>query len=266
MRLSVRSTPKEVNRKFRLKTKGLTGSMRDSSMPGLKKSPGMKSRNSSMPGLKKSPGMKSRGSIAKSLSKPSLSKPSLSKPSLSKARIKSQARTGMSRAHTGAARVQTGMHRTQTGAVQAIGWMVPASIAARRIASRQMTNARGWTAPRVERAAVYFNGSMAPKIGSALSGTAAWIEPPKRHRATRNTMVGTLAACLAGATVAMMMTRRRHQMQHLLEPEESLESERHSREQTLTGSYSPTGQSPSYGESGRGSAPRSTRPGNLGSP
>ncbi len=255
MRLSVRSTPKEVNRKFRLKTKGLTGSMRDSSMPGLKKSPGMRSRSS----------------IAKSLSKPSMSKPSLSKSALSKsalskARIKPRTRTGMSRAHNGAARVQTGMHRTRTGAVQAIGWMVPASIAARRIASRRMTTARGWTAPRVERAAVYFNGSMAPRIGSALSGTAAWIEPPKRHRATRNTMLGTLAACLAGATVAVMMTRRRHQMQHLLEPEEGLESERRNREQALSGSYSPTDQNASYGEAARGSAPRSTRPGGMGSP
>jgi len=260
MRLSVRSTPKEVNRKFRLKTKGLTGSMRNSSMPGLKKSPGMKGRGSIAKSL-------SKPSLSKSsLSKPSLSKPSLSKPSLSKARIRSRTRTGMSRAHTGAARVQTGMHRTQTGAAQAIGWMIPASIAARRIASHRMRAARGWTAPQLERAAVYFNGSMAPKIGSALSGTASWIEPPKRHRATRNTMVGTLAACVAGATVAVMMTRRRHQMQHLLEPEEGLESERRHREQALSGSYSPTGQNTSYGEAGRGSAPKSTRPGGPGSP
>lgn len=232
MRLSVRRTPKEVNRKLRLKTGGVTGAMRESSLPGLRTPVKMKMK-----------GLKGRGALAKGLAG---------------SRLKSRARTGISRTRTGALRARTGMsragtgaHQAQTGVTQAIGWIVPASITARRVASHRVTAARGWTAPRIERAAVYFNGSMAPRIGSALSGTAAWIEPPKRHRATRNTMMGTLAACVACAAVATMMTRRRHQMEHLLEPEESLESERHRREQTLSGSYSPTGgQNPSSASGG----------------
>ncbi|WP_157963535.1 hypothetical protein [Actinocorallia populi] len=224
MRRSIRRTPKEVNRRLRFRTRGVTGAMHNSSMPGLRRPMGRKPRAAVT------------GALAKS-------------------QLKSRARTGVSRARTGASQVQTKMHRThtgmnqaQTGATKAVAWMIPASIAARRMASHRMTAARGWTAPRIERAAVYFNGSMAPKIGSALSGTAAWIEPAKRRRNTRNTMLGTLAACAAGATVAMMMTRRRHQMEHLLEPEESLESERHRQEQTLSGSYSPSaGQNASYG-------------------
>ncbi|MEO3786288.1 hypothetical protein ABGB12_23420 [Actinocorallia sp. B10E7] len=196
-------------------------------------------------------GVRSRGSVARSLAK---------------SQVRSRARTGAARTKAGTSRLRTGMYRTQadvnqaqTTATQVIGWMIPASIAARRIAAHRVTAARGWTAPRIERAAVYFNGSMAPKIGSALSGTAAWIEPSSRRRNTRNTMMGTLAACVAGATVAVMMTRRRHQMQHLLEPEESLESERYRREQTLSGSYSPTAPGSAYGETGRGSTPGGTR-------
>ena len=225
------------------RSKGLGRSMGMGRSKGLGRSMGMgrsKGLGRSM-GMGGSMGTKGRGAMAGKLAG---------------SQLKSRARTGMSRARTGASRVQTGMHRSQTGmhqahtgATKAIAWMIPASIAARRVASHRMTAARGWTAPRIERAAVYFNGSMAPKIGSALSDTAAWIEPDKHRHRTRNTLLGGLAVCLAGAAVAVVVTRRRHQMEHLLEPEESLEAERYRQEQTLSGSYRPgSGQSPSsYG-------------------
>jgi uncharacterized membrane protein YgcG len=230
MRLSVGRTPKEVGRKLHLKTGGPAGAMRESAVPGLRTpvKAGMK--------LKGMKAAKGRGSM-------------LVPPST--IRMAPRARTGISRTGVGSA---LGMSRARTRhnrleGIRAIGWIVPASIAARRIASSRMLAARGWTAPRLHRAAVHFNGSIAPKIGSALNGTASWIEPPRRRRASRSTMMGVLAACLMGAAASMMMTRRRHEMEHLLEPVDSLEAERYRREQTLSGSYSPSdgARSSSYG-------------------
>ena len=320
MRRSVKRAPKEVDRRLRLKTRGVSGALQHSGMPGhhskgmghpkgMNRPMGMARRGMSRPkgmarsmgmngskrfgrsmnmggskGLGRSMGMGGSKGLGRSMGmggslgaghsmgmghskglgrSMGMGRMGRSKGrgamagKLAKSQLKSRARTGMSRARTGASRVQTGMHRSQTGmhqahtgATKAIAWMIPASIAARRMASHRMTAARGWTAPQIERAAVYFNGSMAPKIGSALSDTAAWIEPDKHRHRTRNTLLGGIAVCLAGAAVAMMASRRRHQMEHLLEPEESLETERYRQEQAYSGSYGPgsTGQSPSsYG-------------------
>lgn len=261
MRLSVRKKPKDVSRKFRMKSRGTPLGTTHSRLPG-RKAPGAK--GSSAPGLK-APG--TRGSRAPGLKGP-YSVRSVSRVggrgtmarSLAKSQMKSRARTGMARTETGVDRARTGMYQAQTGASKALAWMIPASIAARRIAADRMMAARSWTAPQFERAAVYFNGSMAPRIGSALSDTAAWIEPARRHRNTRNTVMGTALVLLAGAAMATMAARRRQQMRHLLQPEEGLEAESYG-EQAVSGAYSPVGSGydASYGDIGRGSGTGSNR-------
>ncbi len=203
--------------------------------------------------------MKSRGSIARYLvgsQVKSRARTGMSRAhtGMSRARVgMARTRTGMARGRVGADRARTGMYRAQTRATGMMGRMIPVSTSARRMAADRMMSARDWTAPRLDQAADYFNDSMAPRIGSALSGTAAWMRPPRRRSGGRTLLMGALAACVAGAAMATMLNRRRHhQMQHLLQPEEGLEYE-HRREQRATGSYSPSGYDSSYGEVGRGS-------------
>jgi hypothetical protein len=77
---------------------------------------------------------------------------------------------------------------------------------ARDYAFERMMDARGWGAPRLERAAGYVEYDLAPKVGSFLTDTAHRIEPPKQANRSRNAalvMLGAVAALgLAGAAAA----------------------------------------------------------------
>ncbi|MCD0452467.1 hypothetical protein LO762_25250 [Actinocorallia sp. API 0066] len=125
----------------------------------------------------------------------------------------------------------------------------------RRITSGGMRATRGWTAPQIHRSADFFDVAVAPRISSALHGTAKFIEPPRRRRG-RGLVVGGVAIIgLCCAAAGMAVARRRGRLNELLEPEIGVSEREYVEERTTSGTYTPaTGYSSSYGGGvGRGS-------------
>lgn len=77
---------------------------------------------------------------------------------------------------------------------------------ARDYATERVMDARGWSAPQLERAAGYVERGLAPKVSSFLTDTAHRIEPPRQANRSRNAalvMLGAITALgLAGAAAA----------------------------------------------------------------
>ncbi|RFS87004.1 hypothetical protein D0T12_01745 [Actinomadura spongiicola] len=86
-----------------------------------------------------------------------------------------------------------------------------ASSAAERImpvAGERVMIVRGWSAPRLQRAARYVETGLAPRVSSFLSDVAHRVEPPKPAKPGRGglmTMMGVVAAVGVAGAVA---TRR----------------------------------------------------------
>jgi hypothetical protein len=81
-------------------------------------------------------------------------------------------------------------------------------------AKQGVYTARGWAAPRLERAADYVTATAAPKVSSALRSTAQQVNPapPPRNR-MRSALTWSIlgAAIAAGLGAAAAVIRRRYQ-------------------------------------------------------
>lgn len=99
--------------------------------------------------------------------------------------------------------------RLSRGARRAARQVGPTSREARRVASERLTDARRWSAPRVDRAASYVEQEAAPKVGSILHRTADRLEPPSPRR-SRRAIAGLLLLLIGGVvgTMGAIATRR----------------------------------------------------------
>jgi hypothetical protein len=93
----------------------------------------------------------------------------------------------------------------------------------RKMAATLMHEARGWTAPRLESAAGYFESHVAPRISAYLTDVARRIEPPRPSHRVRNIAIGALGACLLVGIAGALATRW-YVMQDVDEVDEFLES------------------------------------------
>ncbi|HEX2313386.1 MAG TPA: hypothetical protein VHJ17_06640 [Thermomonospora sp.] len=103
------------------------------------------------------------------------------------------------------ARMQEAARQGATGAAGRIG---PAAQRSREYAAGRMLDARGWSAPRLERAAGYVEQRLAPRVSSFLTDTAHRIEPPKPPNRARNAGLVMLATVAALGAAGAAMTRR----------------------------------------------------------
>lgn len=86
-----------------------------------------------------------------------------------------------------------------------------ASSAAERIApaaGERVMLVRGWSAPRLRRAARYVETGLAPRVSTFLSGLAHRVEPPRRSRPGRGALMAMLGAVTAVGVAGAVATRR----------------------------------------------------------
>ncbi|MFG1998141.1 hypothetical protein ACGFNU_03210 [Spirillospora sp. NPDC048911] len=111
-----------------------------------------------------------------------------------------------------------GAESWRQNATDAADRIAPAAHRTRDVAADRIMDARGWSAPRIETAARYVEGGLAPRVGSFLSGVADRVEPPKpSHRGRNITLVMVTAVAAVGVAGAVMT--RRNSMQALMEDE-----------------------------------------------
>jgi hypothetical protein len=105
------------------------------------------------------------------------------------------------------------LHRIQDacrqGVTSAAGRIGPTAQRSRAMAVDRVQLAREWGAPRLEHAADYVEGDLAPRVSGFLTGTAHRLRPPQpatnRNRNVTLAMLGTVA--VVGVTGAMMSRR-----------------------------------------------------------
>jgi hypothetical protein len=68
------------------------------------------------------------------------------------------------------------------GARQAAQRVGPTTRQARKMAAKQMKNARHWSAPRIDQAGQYIEDEVGPRVGAMLRRTADRVEPRNRRR------------------------------------------------------------------------------------
>lgn len=106
------------------------------------------------------------------------------------------------------ARLQDAQDRVSQGARQAAQRMGPTTREARKIAAKQMKNARRWGAPRIDQAGQYIEEEVGPRVGAMLHRTATKVEPgtPRRRRG-----IAALLLVIGGAIGAAgaIVTRRK---------------------------------------------------------
>ncbi|KAB2344733.1 hypothetical protein [Actinomadura rudentiformis] len=98
--------------------------------------------------------------------------------------------------------------------------IAPAAQRTRDVAADRIMGARGWSAPRIENAARYVEGGLAPRVSSFLSDVADRVEPPKPSHRGRNITMMMLAAVAAVGIAGAVMTKR-NSMQSLMEDDMS---------------------------------------------
>jgi hypothetical protein len=119
-----------------------------------------------------------------------------------------------------AERLQRAQETAQTGASRAAERIGPAAQQARDVSARRITDARAWTAPRLERTAKYVEHELGPKVGSLIHTTAHKVKPERPRRRRRMIALALLAVgSLAGTLGAL--ARRRNATSSTAEDEES---------------------------------------------
>src|SRR5690606_42031854 len=87
-----------------------------------------------------------------------------------------------------------------------------ATTAAERIgpaAGERIMVVRGWSAPRLRRAARYVETGLAPRVSMFLSDAARKVEPPKREKPGRGPLMAMLGAVMAVGVAGAIAPRRR---------------------------------------------------------
>lgn len=106
-------------------------------------------------------------------------------------------------------RLQRAQDAAQTGTARAAERIGPAAQRAREVAALRISDARTWTAPRLERTAHYVENELGPKVGSMLHTTADKVQPAKNGRKGR--MVALILLVVGGVASAVgALARRRN--------------------------------------------------------
>ncbi|OLT32466.1 hypothetical protein BJF79_35985 [Actinomadura sp. CNU-125] len=106
----------------------------------------------------------------------------------------------------------TGYQRARQAAMQgAETCRRQATVAADRFmpaASERVLVARGWSAPRLRRAARYVETGIAPRVSTFMNDMAHKVEPPRRNRPSTVVMMAMTGAVVAAGAAGVVMTRR----------------------------------------------------------
>lgn len=79
-------------------------------------------------------------------------------------------------------RLHDAQDRVTNGARKAAGRVAPTTRQARKLAARQMKNARHRSAPWIDQAGHYIEDDVGPRVGAMLHRTADRVEPAKPRR------------------------------------------------------------------------------------
>jgi hypothetical protein len=96
----------------------------------------------------------------------------------------------------------------QTGTARAAERISPAAQRAREVAALRISDARAWTAPRLERTAHYVENDLGPKMGSVLHTTAHKVRPAKARSKRRIFALVLLAVGGVASTLGALARRR----------------------------------------------------------
>jgi hypothetical protein len=105
-------------------------------------------------------------------------------------------------------RLQRAREATQTGAARAAERIGPAAQQARDVSSRRITDARAWTAPRLERTAKYVEQELGPRVGSVIHTTAHKVKPARPRRRRRIIALTLLVVGSVAGTLGALARRR----------------------------------------------------------
>jgi hypothetical protein len=104
------------------------------------------------------------------------------------------------------------LHRAQevaqTSGSRAAERIGPAAQRAREVAALRISDARSWTAPRLERTAHYVESELGPKVGSMLHTTADKVQPAKTRGKRRMVALVLLVVGGVASTVGALARRR----------------------------------------------------------
>jgi hypothetical protein len=76
------------------------------------------------------------------------------------------------------------------------------------IAGERVMIARGWSAPRLRRAARYVETGLAPRVSTFLSDVAGRVEPPKPAKPGRGAFMAMMGVVTAVGVAGVVATRR----------------------------------------------------------
>ena len=106
----------------------------------------------------------------------------------------------------------TRFHRAREAARQGVEMCrQSATTAAERIgpaAGERIMVVRGWSAPRLRRAARYVETGLAPRVSTFLSDVAHRVEPPKPTRSGRGPLMAMMGVVTAVGVAGVVATRR----------------------------------------------------------
>lgn len=105
-------------------------------------------------------------------------------------------------------RLQDAQDLVSRGARQAARRMGPTTRQARKMAAKQMKNARYWSAPRIDQAGQYIEDEVGPRVGAILHRTANKVEPAKAKRRRGMAALLLLIGGAIGAAGAIATRRR----------------------------------------------------------
>jgi hypothetical protein len=105
-------------------------------------------------------------------------------------------------------RLHRAQEAAQASAARAAERINPAAQQARETAALRVTDARRWTAPRLERTAKYVERDLGPRVGSLIHTTADKVKPRRSGNRRRVVaMVLLMAGSVAGALGALARRR-----------------------------------------------------------
>lgn len=116
-------------------------------------------------------------------------------------------RKKMPQVNLDSARLQDAQEMVSKGAHQAAQRVGPTTRQARKIAAKQMKNARVWGAPRIDQAGDYIEEEIGPRVGAMFHRTADRMEPKSSRRRRGFAAALLVAGGVVGAAGAIM-TRR----------------------------------------------------------
>jgi hypothetical protein len=105
-------------------------------------------------------------------------------------------------------RLQRAQEATQAGAARATERISPAAQQAREVSARRITDARAWTAPRLERTAKYVEHELGPRVGSLIHTTAHKVKPARPRRRGRIIAFTLLVVGGLAGTLGALARRR----------------------------------------------------------